>query len=71
MQEINLLKAQKIIVDSLEASDIEQIDRTELIMNLYHFLYTKDYSRNIRTLLLFEQRRKWSELSGSTNTKTK
>lgn len=48
METESIDKAIDIITKSITESDINEIDKLELLLNLYHFL--NDYENNIETL---------------------
>lgn len=50
MQQESLIKALDIIVDSITKSNINVVDKTELLINLRNFLDPKEYEDSLRTL---------------------
>ena len=58
MNEESLVKARDEIIKALEKADIDNADRLELIINIYHFLDEKKYESNIKTLRLRNESRK-------------
>ena len=52
MNKESLVKARDEIIKTLEKADIDNADRLELIINIYHFLDEKKYDSNIKLLRL-------------------
>ena len=50
MKKESLEEARKIIITSINQSLINEIDRTELIINLHHFLKPDKYEDNLKVL---------------------
>lgn len=50
MNKQSLKIAKEIIINGLEESDIETIDKVELINNLWHFLNEETYTDNVDVL---------------------
>lgn len=50
MNEESILKARDEILKVLEKLDIDNADKMELIINIYHFLDEKKYDKNIKIL---------------------
>ena len=46
----SLKKAKDIIISSLENSNINQMDKVELMLNISNFLNEEEYKNNIKTL---------------------
>lgn len=50
MNKESLIQAKSVIISALEKSKIQENDKMELVINLYHFLDEDKYNRNIRVL---------------------
>lgn len=50
MKEESLNKVREKIIDIINNEDIDNIDKIELMLNLYHFLSPEKYEKNIKTL---------------------
>ena len=50
MNKESLEKVQEKIADMLNNTDIDTIDKIELLINLIHFLNPEEYENNIKTL---------------------
>ena len=50
MKQSSLEKAVDIIIEALDKSNIDRIDKTELIINIPHFLDAKQYRENVKVL---------------------
>lgn len=50
MKQSSLEKAVDIIIEALDKSNIDRIDKTELMINIPHFLDTKQYRENVKIL---------------------
>lgn len=61
MNEDSLIKARDEIIKTLEKTDIDNADRLELIINIYHFLDKKKYDSNIKLLRLKYEKDKKEE----------
>lgn len=60
MDKESLRIARNIITDAISKSDIELIDKIELMLNIYAFLDNEDYNDNIKTLAKRKNmKRKW------------
>lgn len=64
MQDVSLLKALKTILLNLEESDIDLVDKVELMINISHFLDIEDYEENIKVLqkeIIDGKNKKWKQ----------
>lgn len=59
MKKESLEEARKIVITSINQSLINEIDRTELIINLHHFLDANKYEENIKNLQKSKNYRKF------------
>lgn len=50
MKQESLAEARRLLIDVISDSEIEQIDKLELLKNLYNFLNDLDYDNNIKIL---------------------
>lgn len=50
MNKESLIKARELIIDTLNKSDINKIDKIELMINLYLFLNEDEYDYSIKVL---------------------
>ena len=50
MKQESLAEARRLLIDVIANSEIEQIDKLELLKNLYNFLNDLDYDNNIKIL---------------------
>ena len=50
MKKESLEEARKIVITSINQSLINEIDKAELTINLYHFLDVNKYDENIKKL---------------------
>ena len=58
MNDDSLEKAMKAIIKTLEETDINQIDKIELMINITRLLSKENYKEDIKTLKLKDKRRK-------------
>ena len=58
MNEESLKRVRDEIIKTLEKTDIDNSDKLELIVNLYHFLDEKKYENNIKILRLNHEKNK-------------
>lgn len=59
MNQESLEKAKELLTDIIGNSDINEIDKVELLINLYAFLNKTNYELNIKTLQKELERRKY------------
>lgn len=50
MKQSSLEKAVNLIIQALDESNIDKIDKAELMINIPHFLDTKQYRENVKIL---------------------
>lgn len=55
MNKDSLIKAKDEIIKILEKLDIDNQDKMELIINIYHFLNEKEYNTNIKVLKKYKK----------------
>ena len=58
MNDDSLEKAMQEIIKTLEETDINQIDKIELMINITRLLSKENYKEDIKTLKLNDKRRK-------------
>ena len=58
MNDDSLETAMKAIIKTLEETDINQIDKIELMINITRLLSKENYKEDIKTLKLNDKRRK-------------
>jgi len=51
MNKESLIKAREIIIQSLSESNINNLDKLELMLNLNNFLQENEYEENIKVLV--------------------
>ena len=61
MTKESLIEARQIIVSSLLKSNLDIVDRIELIINLDKFLNPVEYENNIKTLVKYKKIRRLNE----------
>jgi hypothetical protein len=59
MKQSSLEKAVDIIIEALDKSDIDKIDKTELMINIPYFLDAKRYRENVKVLQKKMSKRKY------------
>lgn len=57
MKKESLIKAREIIMQSLSESNINNLDKLELMLNVNHFLQENEYENNIKVLVKNNKRR--------------
>lgn len=50
MKKRNLETAEKAIIEALNITKMEEIDKTELMINIHHFLNYEEYEENVNIL---------------------
>ena len=50
MKQSSLEIAREVIIKALDESNIDKIDKAELMINIPHFLDTKQYRENVKIL---------------------
>lgn len=60
MKDESLIKAKELLTDIIGSSDIDEVDKLELLINLYAFLSNKSYENNINTLRKELESRKYN-----------
>lgn len=60
MDKESLIKARNIIIKALDKSDIKQIDKLELILNLHTLLDRDNYEKDIKVLIKNKEK-KWKK----------
>ena len=50
MKQSSLEKAVNLIIQALDESNIDKIDKAELMINIPHFLDTKQYRENVKKI---------------------
>lgn len=51
MNKESLIKAREIIIQSLSESNINNLDKLELMLNINNFLQENEYEENIKVLV--------------------
>lgn len=59
MKNESLEKAQEEILKTLSESEIDKIDKAELILNLHCFLEKDNYRKHVKILSKQNQKNKW------------
>ena len=51
MEKESIEKARELCIAILDKSDIKNQDKVELLLNIYHFLDSNKYEKNIKILM--------------------
>lgn len=67
MSKESIIKALEMIIKVLDESDIDIFDRTELMINISHFLDEKQYEENIKKLNYEKKRSRYNGYNNKSN----